>query len=110
LAALDIEISARNARLRAIRAAGSPLSGRWERAGAEWRLALFCTACRKVTLGYLAPNLARERGVRAALEGGERVAARDMRAEYRCPHADPLLADEDSEEVRRLTALELLAG
>jgi hypothetical protein len=99
----------RNARLRAWKAYGLPLTARWEEWKGEWRVITRCERCGRATLGYLAEHLVPEYGYEKALALGEEVAFTDMIEEYRCPHLAPILED-DPQALQELTVLELLAS
>ena len=102
----SLELARRNARLRAFRAVGVPISGGWERAPEGYRIALFCDAC-----GYFASEKLWPR-FRARLEWQESLMLRGLDPYGMgpcCAHLGPLL-DGDPAEVVEITALELLAG
>jgi hypothetical protein len=100
---LYAEILRRNARLRAWAAFGLPVEGRWDNDDGAWQLALKCRSCGSLDYRVYIPIPGR--AVAEALAIAERGAV-EVKP---CAHLAPLLT-EDPEEVRGLTALELLAG
>jgi hypothetical protein len=109
MAARDIEreFFRQNARLRAWRAHGMPVEGRWYRS-LDDGLRLRCVECAKGYAIAVVPALFPELTLAAALKRSLEVAVRSIE-EQGCPHLLPLLKD-DPPEVASTLALELLAG
>lgn len=109
---LYLQIGQRNARLRAWRACGLPVRGEWRGTpNTGFSILLSCAECDGAESFYVDPlTLLSSFDLPWLLRQGEREALSLLVKRSTCHHLAPLLLPEDPEEVRAVTALELLAG
>jgi hypothetical protein len=100
-----LEVAKRNARLRAWRAHGVPVEGRWTFGPDGLSLALRCSECGRGQSGGRPRNRS---SLREGLEKKERDYLREL-AQKGCYHL-ALLSGSEPPEVRATLELELLAG